>query len=121
MLLAVCLIAEPAKPANTVEGLAAANAALQAGQADRALALLKTLPPPENNSGDAHNLRCRVLFTLEQFEAAMIECEQAVALDPQNSSYHLWLGRAMGEVADRANFVTAYKLAKRARSEFELA
>jgi predicted Zn-dependent protease len=121
MLLAVCLIAEPAKTAPPLEGLTAVNAALQAGQADRALSLLSSLPPPENNSGDAHNLRCRVLFTLEQFEAAMTECEQAVSFDPQNSGYHLWFGRTLGEVADRANFVTAYKLAKRARSEFELA
>ena len=35
--------------------------------------------------------------------------------------YHLWLGRTLGEVADRANFLSAYSLAKRARSEFEQA
>lgn len=115
------LNAEPATPGPTQQGLAQVNAALQAGQADRALALLQSLPAPAGNSGEAHNLRCRVLFTLEQFEAARNDCEQAVSLDPQNSSYHLWLGRTLGEVADRANFVSAYSLAKRARSEFEQA
>ena len=121
ILAAVCLVAEPAQPGPPAGGLGAVNAALQAGQADNALALLESLPPPDNNSADAHNLRCRVLFTLEQFEAAKSECEQAVALAPQNSAFHLWLGRALGEVAERANFLYAYGLAKRARFEFEQA
>ena len=103
------------------DGLAQVNAALQAGQADKALALLKSLPEPLNNSAEAHNLRCRVLYTLEQFEAANHECEQAVSLDGQNSNYHLWFGRTLGEVADRATFISAYGLAKRARAEFEQA
>lgn len=121
LVLAAPLLAEPSKAAPPLDGLAAVNAALQAGQADRALNLLQSLPSPSANSGQAHNLRCRVLFSLEQFEAAKNECEQAVALDAQNSNYHLWLGRALGEVADRANFMSAYGLAKRARSEFEQA
>lgn len=102
-------------------GLAQVNAALQAGEADRALELLQSLPQPAGNSAQAHNLRCRVFFTLEQYEASKNECEQAASLDPQNAMYHLWLGRALGEVADRANFLSAYNLAKRARSEFEQA
>ena len=118
--MAASVSAESAK-AGMRDGLSQVNSALQAGEADKALALLKSLPPPEGSSAEAHNLRCRVLFTLEQFEAAKNECEQAVSLDPQNSMNHLWLGRAMGEVAERANFLTAYNLAKRARSEFEQA
>jgi len=42
-----------------------------------------------------------------------------VHLDGQNSSYHLWLGRALGEKAGRASFLSAYGLAKRVRAEFE--
>lgn len=103
------------------DALIQANAALQSGQADKAIALLNALPQPAAGSAEAHNLRCRVLFTLEQFEAAANECSQAVRLDPQNSDDHLWLGRALGEQADRASFVSAYSLAKRARSEFEQA
>lgn len=121
VVMAASLVAEPAKAGPSLEGLAAVNAALQAGQADRALSLLKTLPSPASGSAEAHNLRCRVLFTLEQFEAAKNECEQAVNLDPQSSTYHLWFGRTLGETADRANFLTAYSLAKRARAEFEQA
>ena len=97
------------------------NAALQAGEADRALSMLAGLQPPEAGSAEAHNLRCRVYFTLEQWEPAAHECEQAVRLGGQNSNYHMWLGRALGEWAGRASFITAYNLAKRARSEFEQA
>lgn len=102
-------------------GLAEANAALQAGEADKAFAVLRSLPQPEGTSALAHNLRCRVYFTLEQYDAAGSECEQAVSMESQNSNYHLWLGRALGERAEQASFVTAYSLAKRTRIEFETA
>ncbi|MGA3262421.1 MAG: hypothetical protein ABSC47_00065 [Terracidiphilus sp.] len=99
--------------------LAQANAALQAGEADRALALLNSLAPSDAGQAEAHNLQCRVRYTLEQWDAAASQCEQAVRLDGQNSGYHLWLGRALGEKADRATFLHAYSLAKRTRAEFE--
>lgn len=97
--------------------LAQAKAALEAGDADAALNLLASLP----QSPETHNLRCRVLYALQQWDSAASDCQQAVNLDGQNSDFHLWLGRALGEKADRASFLTAYSLAKRVRSEFELA
>jgi tetratricopeptide (TPR) repeat protein len=107
-------IAAPAPPP-----LSQANAALQAGEADKALVLLKSLPPSDAGLAEAHNLECRVRLTLEQWDAATRQCELAVRLDGQNSNYHLWLGRALGEKADRASFLRAYSLAKRVRAEFE--
>ncbi|MGA7257478.1 MAG: hypothetical protein WCF17_20910 [Terracidiphilus sp.] len=100
-------------------GLAEADAALQAGRADATMAILRGLPTPETNSALTHNLRCRVLFALEQWNDAAIECQQAAGLEPQVSMYRLWLGRALGEKADAAPFWEAYGLAKRARMEFE--
>ena len=47
--------------------------------------------------------------------------EKALALDPQNSSYHLWLGRAMGRKAEEANPFTAFGLARKVKTEFERA
>src|ERR1700757_1925150 len=120
MLLAVNVAASVAGQ-STRDGLSQVNAALQAGEADKALMLLGSLPPPAGSSAEAHNLRCRVLFTLEQYEAANTECAQAVSVDSQNAIYHLWYGRTLGEVADRATFISAYGLAKHARSEFEQA
>ncbi len=96
---------------------AQATAALEAGDADRALALINALPP----TAEAHNLRCRVQYVLEHWDAAANECQQAVNMDGGNSDYHLWLGRALGEKADRASFLSAYGLGKRVRIEFEAA
>jgi tetratricopeptide (TPR) repeat protein len=108
----------PQSPSPTArDPLTQANVYLQAGEADKALALLQSIPQPA--PAQAHNLACRVRFTLEQWDAAIKECEQAVLLDAQNSTYHLWLGRALGEKADRASFLSAFSLAKRVREEFE--
>ena len=97
------------------DGLAQANSALQAGEADKALSLISSLPV----SAESRNLRCRVLFTIEHWDEAVYECEQAVRLDGQSSTNHMWYGRALGEKADRATFLTAYSLAKRVKAEFE--
>jgi tetratricopeptide (TPR) repeat protein len=120
MLLTVSLAASVAGQ-STRDGLSQVNAALQAGEADKALTLLGSLPPPAGNSAEAHNLHCRVLFTLELWDAASAECAQAVNAEPKNAIYHLWYGRTLGEVAGRASFISAYGLAKHARSEFEQA
>ncbi|HTW60625.1 MAG TPA: hypothetical protein VMD55_02385 [Terracidiphilus sp.] len=101
--------------------LAQINAALQDGEADKALALVNALPQAGVDNAEAQNLECRVRFTLQQWNAAANECQQAVNLDQENSNYHMWLGRALGEWADRASFLSAYSLGKRVRTEFETA
>lgn len=97
--------------------LAKANAALQAGEADKALSIL--LPLTNAGSAKALNLKCRVEYSLEQWNRAAEDCEQAVKLDGQSWEEHLWLGRALGEKASRASFLSAYKMAKRVKAEFE--
>lgn len=99
--------------------LVQANSALQAGEADKALALLKSFPGDGAGMAEANNLECRVYFSLEQWDAAVTACQQAVALDDKNSNYHMWFGRALGEKASRASFLSAYSLGKRVRVEFE--
>lgn len=98
-----------------------ANHALQAGEADKALALLAPLPTGGPGAAEAQNLICRVRFMLQQWDAAASACENAVRLDPNSSINHLWLGRALGEKASRASFLTAYSLGKRVHAEFEQA
>ncbi|MGP8271068.1 MAG: tetratricopeptide repeat protein [Terracidiphilus sp.] len=119
MIASVVLAAAVTVPANAQDLLAQAKAALQAGEADHALALLNSLPSSGAGQAEAHNLECRVRYTLEQWNEAVSQCEQAVRLDGQNSDYHLWLGRALGEKADRASFLRAYSIAKRVPAEFE--
>jgi tetratricopeptide (TPR) repeat protein len=97
------------------DNLAQANAALQAGEADHAMELLNSLP----QSAEVHNLKCRVQFTLGHWDAATDECQQAVNMDGGNSDFHLWLGRALGERADHASFMSAYSIGKRVGVEFE--
>ena len=121
LLSAIVALSQSARAANVTQTLAQANQALQNGEADKALGLLGSLPQSGTQMAEAQNLACRVRYTLEQWDAAVSDCEQSVRLDGQNSNYHLWLGRAVGEKADRASFMTAYSLGKRVRVEFEAA
>ena len=73
------------------------------------------------NDPQVHNLLCRAYFAVEDWDRAMAACEKAVALAPNNSGYHLWLGRTYGEKADASSFFTAAGLAKKVRNEFERA
>ncbi len=116
LLMAVATLAFAQTPAVI---LTQANAALQAGEADRALVLLAQFPASGQGAAEAQNLQCRVRFALQQWDAAVKACEQAVRLDGSNSSFHMWLGRALGEKANRASFFTAFSLGKRVRTEFE--
>jgi tetratricopeptide (TPR) repeat protein len=123
------VVAWGALPALAVSGpvdvsgdpLTQAHSALQAGEAARALDLLQTLPPSGPNAAEARNLECRVRFTLQQWSAAAKACAEAVRIEGQNSTYHMWLGRAIGEQAGDASFLSAYSLSKQARQEFETA
>lgn len=121
LLAAAVVVSGAAQGARVTQTLAQANQALQTGEADKALALLNSLPQGGTSLGEAQNLACRVHFTLQRWDEAARECEQSVRLDGQNSSYHMWLGRALGEKAGRASFLTAFSLGKRVRMEFETA
>jgi tetratricopeptide (TPR) repeat protein len=103
--------------------LAQANRYLQDGEADKALALLGSLSSAGASSGIdqalAHNLACRVHLTLEQWDTAADECDQAVHVNAANSDFHLWLARAIGQKAGHASFLNAFSLARKTRSEFE--
>lgn len=103
------------------DSLAQAGLALQAGEASKALSLLQSAPQSGPDAAEARNVECRVRYTLQQWSAAAKACAQAVRLDGQNSNYHLWLGRALGEQAGAASFLNAYALSKQARQEFETA
>jgi tetratricopeptide (TPR) repeat protein len=122
-VLLFAIVAAPgfAQQADAVQTLLQANRAFQAGEADKALGLLNSLPQGGINLAQAQNLACRVHFTLQQWDSAVRECQQAVRLDGQNSVDHMWLGRALGEKAGNASFLTAFSLGKQVRIEFETA
>jgi tetratricopeptide (TPR) repeat protein len=99
--------------------VATAASDLQAGKADEATSLLNAALKADPQNAEALNLLCRVEYSLQQFDAAAGHCEKAVNLSPKAASYHLWLGRATGERASRANFMSAFSLARKTREEFE--
>jgi tetratricopeptide (TPR) repeat protein len=94
---------------------------LAAGRVDDAIQTLKQQISHSPTDAEANNLLCRAYFMLEEWDHGISACERSVNLAPQNSLYHLWLGRTYGEKADRAGFMSAAGLAKKVRTEFERA
>jgi tetratricopeptide (TPR) repeat protein len=109
----------PASTQLQTGALAEAKTALDGGEADKALAVLDPVLHQVDGVAEAHNLACRVWLIVGRADEAAKECEKALSLDPQDAMEHLWLGRALGDKADHASFLSAYSLAKRVRTEFE--
>ena len=61
------------------------------------------------------------LMRLNKAAAAEKQFERAVAADPQNGTYHLWLGNAVGQQAISASTIRQPFMARRVKSEFERA
>lgn len=114
--LAVFTVLSPAAGADdNAPGL------LASGHVDDAIAALKTKLQNSPDDAVAYNLLCRAYFSLGDWDRGISNCEKAVALDANNSQFHMWLGRIYGEKADRANFLSAAGLAGHVRDEFEKA
>jgi len=107
-----------ATPATADES---APALLAAGRADDAITNLRSKISTSPNNGEAYNLLCRAYFSMGDWDRGISACEKAVALEPNNSRYHMWLGRIYGEKADGVIFFKAASLAGKVRDEFEAA
>ncbi len=91
------------------------------GHADEAIAALLPLIAADPQNATAHNLLCRVQYQEERWPEAIRECETAVHLQPGNSEFHDWLGRADGQQAQRVSMFSAFGLARKVRAEFQTA
>jgi len=111
MLTAASAAAEPASPAEL----------LSAGRVHDALRALQERVQATPTDAPAYNLLTRTYFYMERWEEAAAAAERAVALEPSASDYQLWLGRAVGEKAAHASFVTAVRMVPRIRGAFERA
>jgi cytochrome c-type biogenesis protein CcmH/NrfG len=98
-----------------------AQSLLSEGRVDVAIADLREHLRAQPNDAQAYHLLCRAYYSLQKWDDAISAAQQAVALDPDNSDYHLWLGRAYGEKAEHSAWFTAIGLARKVRSEFETA
>lgn len=94
---------------------------LAAGRVDDLIASLQTKIKSAPSDAGSYNYLCRAYLALGQWDHAISACEKSVSLSPDTSEYHLWLGRAYGEKADRVNPFSAASLAGKVRREFEQA
>ena len=72
---------------------------LAAGRIDDAIAELDGRLSSAPADAESSNLLCRAYYTLEDWGRAEPACRKAVALAPNNSRFHLWLGRVYGRGA----------------------
>ncbi len=97
---------------------APAYRALQEGRVEDAATLLSATLAAHPSDATAHQLLCRVAYAQNQADAAVTQCELAVADDPSNSDHQLWLGRAYGMKARRAGPIAGFRLARKVQASF---
>ncbi len=117
----VCLGVLSASAMNANEATEAALRAYTQGDYAKAVQILQAASVAEPRNAEIHLLLAKSFYEMEERDRAVSSAERAVAIDPQNSIYHEWLGRAYGEKADHSAWFSALSLAKRARKEFATA
>jgi tetratricopeptide (TPR) repeat protein len=85
---------------------------------DRSLKLAQGI---QDKDGAVYEMIGMDNFMLGQYKKATDALEKAIALDPKNSDYALWIGRAYGRRAETSSFLTASGNASKARQYFEKA
>ncbi len=124
LVAAICL--PPSLCARTGSHLASSNdtsvlSLLNSGHANDAILSLQKILAANPQDALAHNLLCRVYDQEQRWTEAVKECQTAVQMQPGNSEFHLWLGRSIGQQAQRASLLTAPGLAKKVHAEFQTA
>lgn len=100
---------------------ASAERTLMLGDVDAAVNDLRAYLSSNPNDSQAHLLLCRAYYAAELSDAAVGECEAAITGLSANSEAQDWLGRACGEKAQSAGYISGYKLAHRVQAAFERA
>lgn len=101
--------------------MTSATAALNGGNADRAVAQLKQILSSDSNNGQAHLLLCRAYYAQSMASAAASECAAALRTLGNDSEAQDWAGRAYGMQADNAGPIAGLRLAFKVRNAFEAA
>jgi len=97
---------------------------LSAGRVDEAVKVLKAQTVTSPQDGEAWHLLCRSYYAKARWDDAIAAGKRAVALKPDSSDYHLWLGRAYGQKAESLgswHWWSALSFAGKTRTEFERA
>ena len=85
---------------------------------EQSLKILQVIPQKD---GAVYDLIGRNYYMQGDFKKATEALEKAVAVDPGNSEFNLWLGRAYGRRAETSSLITAPGYASKARQYFEKA
>lgn len=123
-LLAALFLAGTALAATNLKQDAVLDTARQAYEASdytKAVQILQEAAAKDPNSGDIQLLLAKSYLELREHDAAIRSGERAVALDPQNSVYHEWLGKIYGDKADHAAWFSAMSLARKTAKELQTA
>jgi len=94
---------------------------LSSGRVDDAVRSLNLRVQSNPSDAEAYHLLSRAYFHLKKWDQAISNGERAIELNPDQSNYYMWLGRAYGEKADDSSFITAAGLTKKIRANFEKA
>ncbi len=109
-------------PARAQESpLDAAKRAFEKGEYTTVLSILEPAAEKEPNNGDMQLLLTKAYLQTNHADTAIKRAEKAVAINPNKSEYHDWLGQAYGEKASHAAMFSAYSLARKTQKEFDAA
>jgi tetratricopeptide (TPR) repeat protein len=114
-LVCVFLVVNVVQGQSSAAAVAAAKQMFQAGKFSMAIQTLNSAGVAGKDAEASYWLE-RSYYELRDYDKAVAVGEDAIRLAPQNSAYHLWLGRAYGEKADRDH---SFTLARRVKREFE--
>jgi tetratricopeptide (TPR) repeat protein len=101
--------------------LEAGRRAYELSDYEKAVKVLQDVVAKNPRDGEVLFLLAKSHFELRQFDAAVANAERAVAVAPDNSIYHEWLGRSFGEKASKSSWFSALSLARKTQQEFEIA
>src|SRR5580704_8975181 len=117
----LCLAMVPVLALAAQTPLEAAKAAYEKGDYTKAISILQSEATKDPQNGEVQLLLVKAYLETKQVDAAVSSAEKAVAIAPNNSEYHQWLGQAYGEKASHASMFSAYPLARKTQKEFETA
>jgi tetratricopeptide (TPR) repeat protein len=98
-----------------------AKQAYEKGDYPKAIEILKAAAAQEPRNGEIYLLLTQAYYQMQDRDLAIQSAQKAVAIDPNDSKYHEWLGRAYGDKAGHVFWFSAISLAKKSRREFETA
>jgi tetratricopeptide (TPR) repeat protein len=104
---------EPPKGAGVANP---AVAMLAQGRVDEVITSLQG-----KDDAESHNLKARAYYAEDKTDEAIREAEKSVEMQPNNAVYHLWLGRAYGQKAEKVNVFRQAGLAGKVRDQFQKA